>query len=90
MNWSYKPVTVNGQNKTIAVVTISEFGDDTTGLFNQAVTDILTHNVSGIIIDLRNNPGGYLQTAVDMASNWVKREIWWSARRTATAPPLSI
>src|SRR6266404_3541081 len=69
---SYKQVTVNGQNKTIAVITLTEFGDDTSGLFNQAVNDVLTHNVSGIILDLRNNPGGYLQTAVDVASAWVK------------------
>ncbi len=73
VKWSYKTVLVNGQTKTIAVITISEFGDDTTGLVNQAVTDILTHNVSGIIVDLRNNPGGYLQSAVDVASNWVKQ-----------------
>ncbi|MDR3643114.1 MAG: S41 family peptidase [Candidatus Doudnabacteria bacterium] len=72
VNYSYKTETVNGQNKTIAVVAISEFGDDTKGLFDAAVNDILTHNVSGIIIDLRNDPGGYLQTAVDIASNWVK------------------
>ena len=72
VKWSYKTVEVKGQQKTIAVLTISEFGDDTTGLVNQAVNDILTHNVSGIIVDLRNNPGGYLQSAVDAASNWVK------------------
>lgn len=73
VNWTYKTVTgSNGQKETLAVLTISEFGDDTTGLVNQAVADILTHNVNGIIIDLRNNPGGYLQSAVDVASNWVK------------------
>jgi carboxyl-terminal processing protease len=69
---SYKQETVNGKNQNIAVVSISEFGDDTKALFDQAANDILTHNVSGIIIDLRNNPGGYLQTAVDIASYWVK------------------
>jgi carboxyl-terminal processing protease len=73
VKWVYKTVSVNGQNKTVAVISISEFGDDTTGLFNQAVNDILTHNVSGIIVDLRNNPGGYLQSAVDVASAWVKQ-----------------
>lgn len=55
----------------VAVVTVSEFGDDTTALFTQAVNDILTHHVNGVIIDLRNNPGGYLQSAVDVASNWL-------------------
>ena len=73
VTYSYKTVSINGQNKTIAVVTLSEFGDDTKALFDQAVNDILTHNVSGIVIDLRNDPGGYLQTAVDIASNWVKQ-----------------
>jgi carboxyl-terminal processing protease len=73
VKWSYKDVTLsNGQKGTVAILDISEFGDDTTGLVNQAVQDILTHNVSGIIVDLRNNPGGYLQSAVDVGSNWVK------------------
>ncbi len=67
VKWDYKDV--NG--KKIAVVTLSQFGDDTKPLFDQAVNDILTKNVNGIVIDLRNNPGGYLQTAVDVASNWL-------------------
>ena len=67
MKWQFKDV--NG--KKIAVVTLSRFGDDTEGLFNQAVGEILKQNPSGIILDLRNDPGGYLQTAVDVASNWV-------------------
>jgi len=72
VKWGYKEVDVNGQKKTVAVITLSEFGDDTQALFDQAVNEILTKNVSGIIVDLRNDPGGYLQTAVDVASNWVK------------------
>jgi len=71
VTWKYVDQVVNGKTEHIAVVTISEFGDDTTPLFTQAVNDILTHNVSGIVIDLRNNPGGYLQSAVDVASNWL-------------------
>jgi carboxyl-terminal processing protease len=69
---SYQDVEKNGKKVKIAVVDINEFGDDTSSLFKQAVNEILTKNVSGIIVDLRNNPGGYLQTAVDVASSWVK------------------
>ncbi len=69
---SYKESEVNGQKKTIAVITLSRFGDDTKGLFDKAVTEILTKNVSGVVLDLRNDPGGYLQTAVDVASSWLK------------------
>jgi len=61
---------VNGKN--IAVMTISKFGDDTEPLFNSYVNEILNRKVDGLVLDLRNNPGGYLQTAVDLASNWVQ------------------
>jgi len=71
VKWQYKEVEVNGQKKTIVQITLSEFGDDTKALFEQAVNDILKHNVSGIVLDLRNDPGGYLQTAVTVASYWI-------------------
>ena len=73
VNWKYKDVQVNGKTEHIAIITISQFGDDTKGLFEQAVTDVLQHSVSGIVLDLRNNPGGYLQTAVDAASAWIPK-----------------
>ncbi len=57
--------------KKIAVISLTRFGDDTQNLFNQIVSDVLKQNVSGIVLDLRNNPGGYLQTSVELASNWV-------------------
>jgi carboxyl-terminal processing protease len=53
------------------VVTISSFNNDTMDLFNQAITDILQKNPKGIILDLRNNPGGYLEMAIEMASKWI-------------------
>ncbi|MEZ4180488.1 MAG: S41 family peptidase [Candidatus Doudnabacteria bacterium] len=60
---------VNGQE--VAILEISRFGDDTENLFDQAVTDILKHGVSKLVLDLRSNPGGYLDTAVNLASDWL-------------------
>jgi carboxyl-terminal processing protease len=60
---------VNG--KKIAVIKLSQFGDDTKGLFAAAVEKILSSGDQGIILDLRNDPGGYLDTAVNIASAWV-------------------
>ena len=54
------------------VITISHFNDDTTELFNRAVSDTVKQNPKGIILDLRNNPGGYLTTAIEVASEWVE------------------
>ena len=60
-------------NKQIAVLKISRFGDDTQRLFDAAVTEIKSKNVAGIIVDLRNDPGGYLDTSVSVASDWLEK-----------------
>lgn len=60
---------VNG--KKIALIKINRFGDDTKGLLDHSVDQVLSGNYNGVIIDLRNNPGGYLETAITSASNWV-------------------
>jgi len=56
----------------IFLIRVSNFNNDTESLFNEAVNSILLKNPKGIILDLRNNPGGYLDTAVKMASEWVE------------------
>ena len=53
-------------------ISVSNFNDDTEKLFSQAISDILLKSPKGIVLDLRNNPGGYLDTAISMASEWVK------------------
>lgn len=58
--------------KKIAYIKVNRFGDDTKNLFEKTVNDLLTKSVSGIVLDLRNDPGGYLQTAVELSSHWVK------------------
>ncbi len=67
-----KSVKTELRNDGVLVITVSNFNDDTMDLFNQAVKTALTKNPKGIILDLRNNPGGYLDTAISMASAWVK------------------
>lgn len=62
--------TKMGDDK-IFVITITNFNDDTSELFKRAVAEAIEKNPKGIILDLRNNPGGYLQTAIDVASEWV-------------------
>ena len=54
----------------IAFVSIYTFNDDTNRLFNKAVDDLVDQKVKGIVLDLRNNPGGLLTTAIDISSAW--------------------
>jgi carboxyl-terminal processing protease len=63
--------TKTDNGKKIAVIKISQFGDDTKGLLDQAIGTITSGNYQGIVLDLRNNPGGYLDTAVSTISNWI-------------------
>lgn len=56
-------------------IKISNFNNDTEQLFNQAVTQVIEDQAPGIIVDLRNNPGGYLDTAIEMASEWIEQGI---------------
>jgi len=55
----------------IAVVSIFMFNEDTTVLFQKAVQEILTEDVKGVIIDVRNDPGGLLSEAINIAGFWI-------------------
>ena len=67
-----KSVKTEIRKDGIYVIKVSNFNDDTLGLFNTAVAEVVAKKPKGIILDLRDNPGGYLETAVAMASEWVE------------------
>jgi len=62
----------NGK-ENIAYFRITNFNEDTTADFNVTVTRLLQEAPQGVILDLRDNPGGYLDSAVAIASYWVPR-----------------
>jgi carboxyl-terminal processing protease len=66
-----KSVKLEFKDNGIAVVKISKFGDDTTSEFNKVASQIASAGSKGIILDLRNNPGGYLESAIDISSKFV-------------------
>ncbi len=70
-----KSVRETHRDDDIYVVKITNFNNDTIDLFNKAVRNIIKKNPKGIIVDLRNNPGGYLDTAIEMASEWVETGV---------------
>lgn len=56
----------------IMIIKVSNFNEDTAGLFESAVALAVAKQPKGIILDLRNDPGGYLDTAVALASEWIE------------------
>ena len=55
----------------IGLLTISRFSDDTGVLASKAASDFKSKGVKGVVLDLRGNPGGYLDAAVDVSSLWL-------------------
>src|SRR6056297_1635206 len=67
-----KSVETELKNNGIFVIEVKDFNNDTLRLFNKALEEAHERGAQGIILDLRNNPGGYLDTAVEVASAWVE------------------
>jgi carboxyl-terminal processing protease len=61
--------------QNIGYIDINTFGEQTTSELRAALGDLLQQNPRGIIIDLRNNPGGYLSTSVEVASEFIDEGV---------------
>lgn len=57
--------------KKVAYIKLSRFGERTFQEWNQVVSDALASGPSGIVLDLRNNPGGFLDGAVYIGSEFL-------------------
>lgn len=68
-----KSVTWEMKDSGIAYVQISRFSSDTSSRLREAASEILASGTKGVILDLRNNPGGYLDSAIDVASEFLDR-----------------
>ncbi len=60
------------QGKKVAYIKLSRFGERTDDEWTQAVSNTLTSNPDGIVLDLRNNPGGFLDSAVFIGSEFIE------------------
>lgn len=66
-------LSYEGENESVAYVKVLKFSGETEGEWEETVRAILKKpSVKGVILDLRNNPGGYLQASVDIASEFLK------------------
>jgi len=55
----------------IGYMQITRFGEDTYELARTAADKFVAVKVKGIIVDVRNNPGGYLDQSVKVSSLWI-------------------
>lgn len=65
----------------VGYLKISRFSDDTSELARKAAQDFKAKNVSSVIVDVRNNGGGLLSSAVDIAGLWLDNKVVVEERR---------
>jgi len=59
----------------VALIRVNKFGEQTLTEWVKMVDEILAKNARGVILDLRNNPGGFLQRAVDLGSEFISEGV---------------
>jgi carboxyl-terminal processing protease len=76
MQWDYM---LDKANK-IGYIRLTNFGETTAAETRQAVEQLEKEGVRGLIIDLRNNPGGLLQSAVEICDLFLEKGAIVSTR----------
>ncbi|OPX85548.1 MAG: Carboxy-terminal processing protease CtpB precursor [Pelotomaculum sp. PtaB.Bin013] len=68
--------TVEGrvlEGNSIEHIIISQFTERTADEIKEILAKVKTENIKGIILDLRDNPGGELNSAVEVAKNFIPK-----------------
>ena len=67
-------VTWEMKENKIGYIAVSQFVENTSEQFNEALTSLSEEGMTGLIIDLRDNGGGLLTACLDMVSRFVPDE----------------
>lgn len=59
----------------IAYLRITYFNQDTSRAFDKVVNQIVAKAPKGLILDLRSNPGGFLDSAIHVSSEWIREGV---------------
>lgn len=75
------PSVTSAIENNIGIITISRFDDSTGSLAKIAAKNFIKQDVKSVILDLRDNPGGYVDAAVDVASLWLDNQVIVTERK---------
>ena len=64
---------INQNDKKIGYINISTFSNTTSEQFAKAIKSLEDENIESLIVDVRNNAGGYLVSAKEIASEFLEK-----------------
>ena len=67
-------------DENVAYVKLNDFGSKTPDELNSALKTLLAQKPVGLVLDLRGNPGGYVDTAISVASQFIPSGVIMRAR----------
>ena len=68
-------VNMNITDEDFAYINLSVFYENTTEELSNVLEKAIKQDVKGIILDLRNNPGGLLTASVEVASHFIRDDL---------------
>ncbi|HRV75779.1 MAG: S41 family peptidase [Candidatus Nomurabacteria bacterium] len=86
-------------NNDTGYIKVSRFAEDTDDLVSKGVKELSSQGANKFILDLRNNGGGYVASAVNVAGVWLDNKVVLSERfrgremavkRTSSNPLMSL
>ena len=69
------PSVESSIDNNIGIITVSRFDESAPGLVRKAAQQFKESGVKGVVLDLRGNPGGYLNASVDIAGVWLNKKL---------------
>lgn len=68
---------VESAGKRVAHLKLSRFGERTDAEWNAAVEEIVKqkNSIDGIVLDMRNNPGGFFEGAINISSEFIEEGV---------------
>ena len=75
------PAVESSVEGEVGVLTVSRFNDDTVQSARKAAQEFVDKGVKRVVVDLRNNPGGTVQSAQGLLGLWLNRQDVMSERR---------
>lgn len=76
-SWNFVLAGHNG----IGYVRISSFTDETVVELREVITRLATRDLRGLVLDLRDDPGGYLDAAVDVCDLFLRSGVIVTTKR---------